>query len=510
MRARSRRVLSVSTGTTTRHSTPRQSDQPKLSEVARHLVIPDGIVTTAWPRIERRLRSIGIIFDLWQQGLAQLVLGRRKNDKYAATVGGVVLSIPRQVGKTFFVMALLIAMCLEYPGLRVVWTSHHMRTTTNTFRALQGMARRKRVAPYVSAIRTANGEGEVVFHNGSIIMFGARSQGFGRGMDKIDVEVFDEAQILDSRSLEDMVAATNQAQHPHGALLFFMGTPPRPIDPGEEFTNRRTKALSGKWRDGIYVEMSADPDADPDDWEQIGKANPSYPDRTPRESIERLRENLTDIESWLREGMGVWQADGGHAVIPAQSWTDAGDDHSFATQRLALGIQVAPDLVRSSVALAGLRDDGDWHIELDEAREGTAWVVPYVKALLEANPQLRGVGMDIGSPSRELKGDLDAAGIHVITPKVQDLGGACASLLAGIVSGSVKHNRQGHMGTAVAGAGKRALGDTGLWVWSPRSSVSDVTPVQAVTLALWVAQLDRIYRKPLRRREGTQRRAVVV
>mgnify|MGYP006189918149 CR=1 FL=1 len=281
---------------------------PRLSEVARHLVIPAGIVTTGWPRIERRLASIGIVFDVWQQGLAQVALGRRKNDKYAATVGGVVLSIPRQVGKTFFAMALLVAMCLEYPGFRVIWTSHHMRTTTNTFRAMQGMARRKKVAPYVSAIRTANGEGEVVFHNGSIIMFGARAQGFGRGMDKIDVEVFDEAQILDSRSLEDMVAATNQAQHKHGALLFFMGTPPRPVDPGEEFTNRRAKALDGKAENMVYVEFSADEDADPDDREQWAKANPSYPSRTPDESMERMRENLTDESSFKREALGHLEA----------------------------------------------------------------------------------------------------------------------------------------------------------------------------------------------------------
>lgn len=474
-----------------------RSSTPRLSEVARHLVVPSGIVTTAWPRIERRLLTIGIVFDLWQQGLAQVVLGRRKNDKYAATIGGVVLSIPRQVGKTFFVMALLVAMCLEYPGLRVVWTSHHMRTTTNTFRAMQGMARRAKVFPHVAAIRTANGEGEVVFKNGSIIMFGARSQGFGRGMDKIDVEVFDEAQILDSRSLEDMVAATNQAQHPHGALLFFMGTPPRPIDPGEEFTNRRTKALSGKWRDGIYVELSADPDADPDDWEQVRKANPSYPDRTPRESIERLRENLTDLESWMREGLGVWQPKGAQSVIPAQLWADAADSMSLAVDRFALGVEVAPDAERTSVALAGLREDGAWHVELDEAREGTAWVVPYVKALLEANPQLRGVGVDAGSPSKVLLPEFEAAGVRVITPKVADLGSTCTSLLSGVISGDVRHIDQGQLNTAVAVAGRRRLGDTGMWVWHRTSAAADITPVQAVTLALFVAQLDKIWKAPI-------------
>jgi hypothetical protein len=71
-------------------------------------------------------------------------------------------------------------------------------------------------------------------------------RGFGRGFDEVDVEVFDEAQILTEKALEDMVAATNQSRHPHGALLFFMGTPPRPVDPGEAFTERRKEALSGE------------------------------------------------------------------------------------------------------------------------------------------------------------------------------------------------------------------------------------------------------------------------
>ncbi|MBM0205158.1 hypothetical protein JNW90_20470, partial [Micromonospora sp. STR1s_5] len=60
-----------------------------------------------------------------------------------------------------------------------------------------------------------------------------------------------------------MVAATNQSRHPHGALLFYMGTPPRPIDPGEAFSLKRSKALSGESDDMVYIECSADEDADP-------------------------------------------------------------------------------------------------------------------------------------------------------------------------------------------------------------------------------------------------------
>jgi phage terminase large subunit-like protein len=474
---------------------------PRLSEAARHLVIPSGIATTGWPPVEAQLADMGIRFDPWQVGVSRLALGKRDDGIYAATVGGVKLSIPRQVGKTFMVGALIMALCILFPGLKVVWTAHRTRTATNTFRALQGLARRRRVAPHVDHVRTANGEQEIGFTNGSVIMFGAREQGFGRGFDEIDVEVFDEDQILTEKALEDMIAATNQTRHPHGALLFFMGTPPRPNDPGETATLKRQRALSGKSDDMVYVEFSADADADPDDREQWAKANPSYPQRTPLESMLRLRENLPSDEAWMREALGVWDAPGASSVIPAELWNAAGDEHSVATDRFALGVEAAPDLAGAAVVLAGRRPDGAWHIELDERRDGTAWVVPYVKALVEANPQLRTVVADAGSPTAALLEDFDRAGLRVKQPKVNELGRACARLLEGIVTGSVRHTRQPQLAVAVSVAGKRDLGDSGMWVWSRRNSASDITPVQAATLALWGAQAEKV-KRPAKRQSG--------
>ena len=231
---------------------PRSAQKPsdrRLSEVARHVVIPKGIVTTGWPRIEAQCAEMGVSFDEWQRGLGLIAFGKRKNGKYAASVGGVVMSIGRQIGKTFFVGMVVIALCVLFPNTTVLWTAHRTRTATKTFKTLQGYVRRKKVAPFLkqnrsNGMRTANGEQEIEFANGSIIMFGARADGFGRGFDQVDFEVFDEAQILDEKALEDMVPATNQSTHPAGALLFYMGTPPRPVDKGEEFTNRRAKALS--------------------------------------------------------------------------------------------------------------------------------------------------------------------------------------------------------------------------------------------------------------------------
>ena len=123
------------------------------------------------------------------------------------------------------------------------------------------MAERASVKPFVETVRRANGEQMIEFKNGSRILFGARESGFGRGFAKVDVLIFDEAQILTEKAMEDMVPATNAA--PNG-LVFMIGTPPRPSDPGEVFSMRREAALSGDDPDVMYVELSAEKNANPD------------------------------------------------------------------------------------------------------------------------------------------------------------------------------------------------------------------------------------------------------
>src|SRR5690625_5884371 len=169
---------------------------------------------------------------------------------------------------------MLFALCIENPGLLVLWTAHHTRTSGETFLSMQAMARRAKVAPHVSKVYTGSGTESVVFRNGSRILFGARDQGFGLGFAAVDVRLFDEAQGLRDQTRMDMLPATNRARHPAGALLFYIGTPPRPTDEGEAFAGLRDSALSGE-DDIFFVELSADPDADPDDRAQRSEEHTS-------------------------------------------------------------------------------------------------------------------------------------------------------------------------------------------------------------------------------------------
>jgi hypothetical protein len=185
--------------------------------------------------------------------------------------------------------------------------------------------------------------------------------------------------------------------------------------------------------------------------------------------------------------------------------------------RFALGLEAAPDLTSAAVALAGARADGAWHVELDEHRTGALWLPAYVAALVKANPQIRTVVGDVGGPLAALLEERPAGGwvlkgtrVRVECPRVRDLGAACAMMLDGTAAtGDVFNLGQPQLAAAVGGAGKRALGDTGMWVFSRSNSTADIAPVQAATWALWGAQKTRS-----RRKAGTSstagRRAVVL
>ena len=474
----------------------------KLSDLARHVVVPSKLASTGWPAVRDKCRDLGIRFDVWQDGAGRIILSKRSDGSYATSVGGVVMSIPRQVGKTFLLGAIVFALCLLTPGTTVIWTAHRLRTAAETFASMQGMARRRKIIPLVDKIVLGSGDEEIRFTNGSRILFGARERGFGRGFSEVDVLVFDEAQILTENAIDDMVPATNQAPNP---LLLFTGTPPKPSDPSEVFANKRAKALSGDSDDMAYIEFSADEDADPDDREQWAKANPSYPRRTPASAVLRMRENLTD-DSFMREALGLWDTSKTPQVIDAQTWKLRADQTSMAIDRLALAVDVAYDRSVASVSLAGQRADERWHVELDEQRAGTGWVVPWIVQRCERN-QIRAVVIDSGSPAASLLEEFEAAKIKVTTTSTRDLAGACGAFYDGAMEDWLRHTDQPQVNVALSVARKKPVGDG--WIWNRKNADSDITPIISQTLALWGAQSSSV-KKPARKRRTSERRAVVL
>ena len=469
---------------------------PRLSEYARKFTFPAGITHTVWPRVEAKGRELGLGFDWWQSQAGTVILGYDESGRYCATVGGVGMSIPRQVGKTYFVLALLVIMCILFPGLQVVWTAHHLRTSTKTFTALRGICRRRKVAPHVKAMRSANGEQQVEFVNGSMIMFGARSMGFGRGFDEIDVEVFDEAQILDTKALEDMIAATNQARHEHGALLFFMGSPPRPSDPSGAFTERRAEAWAGEAEDAVWLEIGADPESDPDDRGQWPLMNPSFPKRTPLESILRLRKNLKDDDSWNREGRGIWDSESKKTIVPLELWERQQIENPAMPHEIGLAIQ--PGLTTTSVSGAGVLPDGRVLTMWRETMPGVGWVPAFVEERMRQS-DVKAVVIDAGAPNASVVIDeLRARKIEPTLPKVAEITDAASQYVSGIEDGRLVHGGQPQLTQSLMGSRKRQVKNTGAWTFAAvDESTGDDTQVRSSALAVWGVRSSSV-KKPKR------------
>lgn len=470
-----------------------------LSEVARHLVIPSGIVDTLWFDVEERCREFGDEFDAWQDGLGQIALGLREDGLFAATVGGITLSIPRQVAKTFIVTRIVVALCTLFPNVTVVWTAHRTRTATNTFQKMKAFVLRPGARGYLrpgsnqgTAIRDANGEQEIPFANGSRILFGAREQGFGRGFDEVDIEVFDEAQILTDRALEDMVAATNQSRFEHGALLFFMGTPPRPVDPGEVFRLRRQEALSGEADDAVYVETSADSDADPDDRDEWVKANPSFPHRTPLRSMLRLRKNLPGVDSWRREALGIWDDGPSRAqpVVGATAWHGRAVEVAPGDGTVAYGVKFAPDGLTVALSVAVRPPTGPVHVEAVSHRpliDGTRWLIDWLV-------ERKGVAAQIAVDGKSGAGALAEALVKervprhkVKRPTTDDVTSAHAAFLLAVMEDRVTHGGDEVLDKSMTSATRRPIGRLGGWGFGPGPAGEDPTLAESAVLAHWAA-----------------------
>jgi hypothetical protein len=387
------------------------------------------------------------------------------------------MSVCRQVGKTYLVAGMVFGLCVNRPGTLVIWSSHHGKTHAETFLAMQEFAKRSRVAPYISAVYVGSGDEEIRFVNGSRILFGARERGFGRGIPGVDVIVSDEAQIMSEKAVDAQLATMNTSQF---GLALYLGTPPAPGDPSDAFTRMRDEAWAGTLEDAVWIEIGAEPGTDPNDRRLWSKWNPSHPKRTPVESILRLQRKLS-ADSFVREGMGTWD-EGRAGALPG--WAACAVESGKMPKRgIALGLAVSLDREWSSVGVAAPWVDGRLLVGANLRQQGTDWLPKYAAKMQK---RLRcPVVIDGRGPGSALIPDLEAAGVALTIAKTNDVLDACVGLYDRVQQRVVAHMSFSELDDAVAGAQRRDVGDTGRWAWGRKSAGSDVSMLEAVTLAAW-------------------------
>ena len=92
---------------------------------------------------------------------------------------------------------------------------------------------------------------------------------------------------------------------------------------------------------------------------------------------------VTDPESIFRtECLCQWVESRLPEPFPAGSWLAGQDETSFIREDSPLywGIDMSQDRKWTVIAVCGLRDDGNYHVEIVERRLGTEWAVDWFRA----------------------------------------------------------------------------------------------------------------------------------
>lgn len=451
---------------------------PRLSDLAVKVVAPRDIAHTRWPLVRKRCeQKLGLTFDDWQHGAGRLILAERADGKLAAMIDGVGMSLPRQVGKTYLLAAIIFALCTLRPGLLVIWSAHHSKTHNETFLAMQAFAERAKIRPYVRKVYTGSGDEAVVFRNGSRILFGARERGFGRGIPGVDILVFDEAQILSDRALANMLATMNTSTF---GLALFIGTPPRPEDDSEVFERMRSQAYAGELHDGAWIEFGAPRGSKPNDRKAWSVANPTYPGRTPAESIMRLQRKLKP-DDFLREGLGIWDEETGPNIMPM--WGKRADEklRKRRPANLVIGLAGSTDGKVGSIGAAGVDKAGRLVVNAVDQREGQTWLVAEARRIQRKHGF--DVAIDEKGPLSDLIVDLEREGVRLVKLNATTYVDACASLWRHVDEGTLRHAKDPLLDAAVHRATWRMVGDRRAF----GRKTGEISMLEAVTVAAAVA-----------------------
>jgi hypothetical protein len=397
----------------------------------------------------------------------------------------VVLTVPRQSGKTTLQLALFVHRALAWGTPQVMayaaQTGKDARTklTDDQLPILKRSPFRPLFRP-----RLSTGHEAILWHNGSRHVLAANTEKSGHGS-TLDLGLIDEAFSQVDARLEQAFSPA-MATRPD-AQLWIVSTAG-----GPQSTYLRSKVEAGRANYGdtdggvAFFEWSADDDEDIDDprtWQATMPAlGITQSERMVRAELASMRAEGNEDE-FRRAYLNQWRDKGAGSVIDLGQWAALADPSATIADPAMLALDVAPDRSSASVAAASRRPDGRVYVEVAEQFDDVGLVVPW---LVERVALWRPAGLvvDPGSAAGSLLGDLGRAGIDPVLLRPRDMAAACGRFFDVVKAGGLRHRGdQPALVSALIGARRRSLSDA--WAWDRKSPGADITPLVASTLAVW-------------------------
>ncbi len=410
----------------------------------------------------------------WQRLAADLAGERNPDGSYAYPI--VVVTVPRQCGKTTWALDLALGRCLQQPDYRAAYTAQTGHTVTERFRERMDELTGGPMAPVIRT-RRSQGTERLDATAAAYVKAFPPKDGALRGS-ALDLVIVDEAQehgtaagvALDHTILP--VFTTRRRRQ-----LILVGT--AGTDRSDYLARYLTAARNGEPGYAVveYGAQRGDDYDDPDTW---WLRHPGLGRLADLEALTTARTAMGPA-AFAREYLNVWSRVRDRSVDPAD-WQAVQDETSEPVGQVCVGFDVTPDRAAAAVGLA----DAGVHVELLDQQPGTDWLVARLTQLA-ADHDARVACARYGAAGPTVDA-LERAGVPLLPMTGGDAANAAASITDAIATRTLRVRPSEALTEAVAGAATRRLGDTGGFAWSRRDSAGPVAALVAVSAARWGAQ----------------------
>jgi hypothetical protein len=467
------------------------SSAPSLVEPAfRHA---PQFTETLGPEVADIADLAGFAPDPEQQLALDLIFALDSEGKSAAFETALVVA--RQNLKTGTFKQAALGWLFVTDQRLVVWSAHEFSTTREAYRDMVALIENNRFLKRRLA-RAVGGNNEMAIEltTGQRLLFKARTKTGGRGLtgDKV---VLDEAFALRPEHLGSLMFALSARPDPQlvygsSACLYDSDVLRAIVKRGRAKTSPNLAYL--EWcapRGGCEAE-----DCDHevgvegcalDDPENLKAANPLLGRVRPNGTgmtLEYLRKEreASPPSEYARERLGWHDESGADEAFGAGNWEACVGTRPEGLKLGSVAVAVSYDLAWATIGAAGAVGETVYGKPLQHG-PGTGWVVARAREL----QQQHGVDVVIDGrgPAADLIDPLKDAGVRLKVADTSDVLDAYATIQKAVRGRTFVHEQFPELDRAAASAVPRTVGDR--LAWGRKQSDADISPLEAVTLAVW-------------------------
>lgn len=409
----------------------------------------------------------------WQRQVLDVAL--EVDDAGQLVYREVIVTVPRQSGKSSLILPLALHRCVAWGGAqRVVYAAQDRQSAAK--KLLEDWFPLYDDSPFGKLGKTyrSNGGEKVAWHNGSYLEVAATTETSMHGT-TLDLAIVDEAFSLHDHRLEQAFKPAMMTRPSHQLWIVSTAGTGDSIYLNEKVDRGRAVVQAGETEGVAFFEWSADDDADPSDPETWWSCMPAL-GHTVDVATVKSHYLTTDSAEFTRAYLNRWTSTRALPPIDLGAWQATADPECVPAGRLVLGLDIAPNRQQGSLAVC----DGT-NLELLRAGVSVDELATAARDIYDRHDDIDALWLDPAGPAGSLIPDLEAAGVSVYTVTAREMGQACAAFHDAVVGHQLKHRADTRLSAALGAAEKRSLGD--LWLWNRKSTTSDITPMVAATLA---------------------------